>query len=118
MEVNDASMSVLAEGQGGPKPYILNKMVDTWKGQRKCNIFLFNNFQFRTLHDRMKAGSRIGPHDEDVISVIIGSLLAPVHRSTLSTTVLKFKITANYRCSFSTQSENKTVYIKNEKVSD
>ena len=26
-EVNDASMSVLAEGQGGPKPYILNKIV-------------------------------------------------------------------------------------------
>lgn len=107
-EVSDPSMSVLAEGLGGPKPYILNKMVNTWKGQRTCNIFIFNNFQFRTFHNRMKAGSRIGPHDQDVISVVIGSLLAPVHRSTLSTTVLKFKITTNYRRSFSTQSENKT----------
>ena len=28
-EVSDPSMSVLAEGLGGPKPYILNKMVNT-----------------------------------------------------------------------------------------
>lgn len=78
-EVSDPSMSVLAEGQGGPKPYILNKIVNTWKGQRKCNIFAnsfgLNNFQYCTFHNRMKAGSRIGPHNLDVISVIVGSLL-------------------------------------------
>ncbi len=74
-EVSDPSMSVLAEGQGGPKPYILNKIVNTWKGQRKYNIFILNNFQYRTFHNRMKAGSRIGPHNQDVLSVIIGSLL-------------------------------------------
>ena len=38
-EVSDPSISVLAEGLGGPKPNILNKIVNTWKGQRKCNIF-------------------------------------------------------------------------------
>jgi len=78
-EVSDPSMSVLAEGRGGPKPYILNKIVNTWKGQRKCNIFTnsfgLNNFQYCTFHTRMKAGSRIGPHNLDVISVIVGSLL-------------------------------------------
>lgn len=78
-EVSDPSMSVLAEGRGGPKPYILNKIVNTWKGQRKCNIFAnsfgLNNFQYCTFHNRMKAGSRIGPHNLDVISVIVGSLL-------------------------------------------
>jgi hypothetical protein len=25
----DSSMSIIAEGQGGPKPYILNKIVNT-----------------------------------------------------------------------------------------
>lgn len=33
-EVNDPSMTVLAEGQGGPKPFIFNKKVKTLKGQR------------------------------------------------------------------------------------
>lgn len=78
-EVSDPSMSVLAEGRDGPKPYILNKIVNTWKGQRKCNIFAnsfgLNNFQYCRFHNRMKAGSRIGPHNLDVISVIVGSLL-------------------------------------------
>lgn len=74
-EVSDPSMSVLAEGQSGPKPYILNKIVNTCKGQRKYNIFSLNNFQSRRFHNRMKAGSRIGPHNQDVISIVIGSLL-------------------------------------------
>ena len=79
LEVSDPSMSVLAEGRGGPKPYVLNKIVNTWKGQRKNNIFTnsidLNNLQCRTFHTRVKAGSRIGPHNQDVISVIIGSFL-------------------------------------------
>ena len=82
MEVNDSSMSVLAEGRGGPKPYILNKIVNTCllvEGKRKNNILKsnigLNNFQICTFHTRMKAGSRIGPHNQDVISIIIGSLL-------------------------------------------
>lgn len=93
-EVSDPSMSVLAEGfkNGGPKPYILNKKVNTlsprtslwarpkgWNGQRINNI-LINNIginisQSRKFHSRMKAGSRIGPHNQEVISVILGSLL-------------------------------------------
>ena len=78
-EVSDPSMSVLAEGRGGPKSYISNKIVNTWKGQRKCNIFTnsfgLNNFQSSRFHTRVKARSRIGPHNLDVVSVIVGSLL-------------------------------------------
>ena len=81
-EVTDPSLSVLAEGYGGPKPYMLDQAVNTlssvW-GQRKYNIFIngvtLNNSQCRTFHTRMKAGSRIGPHNQDIISVIVGSLL-------------------------------------------
>ena len=29
-EINDAAMSVSVEGRGGPKPYILNKIVNTF----------------------------------------------------------------------------------------
>ena len=51
MEVNDSSMSVLAEGPGGHKPYILNVIVNTSYGQRKNNISLnevtLNNCQCR-----------------------------------------------------------------------
>ena len=50
-EVNDSSMSVLAEGPGGHKPYILNVIVNTSYGQRKNNISLnevtLNNCQCR-----------------------------------------------------------------------
>lgn len=34
-----------------------------------------SNFKYRIFHTRIKAGSRIGPHNQDVLSVIIGSLL-------------------------------------------
>jgi hypothetical protein len=81
-EVTDPSLSVLAEGQGGPKSYILDPIVNTLGsvgGQRKYNIFIngvtINNSQCRTFHSRMKAESRIGPHNQDVVSVIMGSLL-------------------------------------------
>src|SRR5689334_682852 len=72
-------MTVLAEGHGGPKSCILNKKVNTFKGQRKYNIFTNNiglySFEYCAFHTRMRAGSRIGPHNKDVISIIIGSLL-------------------------------------------
>ena len=94
MEVSDPSMSVLAEGLGGPKPYILNKIVNTSYGKRKNNISLnkitLNNCQFRTFLTRMKAASRIGPHNEDVISVLVGSLLGDAygnHRSVEGTRI-------------------------------
>ena len=79
MEVNDSSMSVLAEGRGGPKPCILNKIVNTFYGQRRNNIyiseFILSNCQHRTFFTRIRASSRIGPHNEDVISLLVGSLL-------------------------------------------
>lgn len=74
-EVSDPSMSVLAEGLGGPKSYILNKKVNTRKGSR---INIFSNFAFlhcRWFNTRVRAASRIGPHNQDVVSVIVGSLL-------------------------------------------
>ena len=95
-EVNDSSMSVLAEGflNGGPKSYILNKKEDTYYtscivGQKNPNIFttlknkdvinpkfkamLVTNSQCSNFHTKVKAAS--SPHNHEVISVIIGSLL-------------------------------------------
>jgi hypothetical protein len=98
-EVNDPAMTILAEGQGGPKPYILNKIEDTYFlafifffelhskkkirgdallliGQRKITPLKnkFNTYS-QNFHTRMKAGSRIGPHNWDVVSILVGSLL-------------------------------------------
>jgi group I intron endonuclease len=79
-EVSDPSMSVLAEGLGGPKSYILNKKVNTlapW-GLEGSRINIFSQFAFlhcRWFNTRVRAASRIGPHNQDVVSVIVGSLL-------------------------------------------
>lgn len=78
-EVSDPSMSVLAEGLGGPKSYTLNKKVNTCKGSR---INIFGKFAFlhcRLFNTRVRAASRIGPHNQDVISVIVGSLLGDAY---------------------------------------
>jgi hypothetical protein len=78
-EVTDPSLSVLAEGLflGGPKSHILNKIEDTCvltiAGQKKNIIKKMPSN--RMFHTRVKAASRIGPHNLDVISVIVGSLL-------------------------------------------
>jgi hypothetical protein len=85
-EVSDPAMSVLAEGQDGPKSYILNKIKYTiitslvLFGQRNYILFLnnkntINYLHSRKFHTRMKAASRIGPHSSEVLSVIVGSLL-------------------------------------------
>jgi hypothetical protein len=87
-EVSDPAMSVLAEGQGGPKSYTLNKIKDTNNtslvlfGQRNYIRSLSNKVikileesSRRKFHTRMKAASRIGPHSFEVLSVIVGSLL-------------------------------------------
>jgi heme/copper-type cytochrome/quinol oxidase subunit 2 len=78
-EVTDPSLSVLAEGSflGGPKSHILNKIEDTCVltiAVQKNHIIkkIPSN---RIFHTRVKAASRIGPHNLDVISVIVGSLL-------------------------------------------
>uniref|UniRef100_UPI0022FD3A64 hypothetical protein n=1 Tax=Drechslerella dactyloides TaxID=74499 RepID=UPI0022FD3A64 len=64
----------------GPKSYILNKI-------EKINCLVFslvtckmNNIMYiqskiSNFHTRVRAANRIGPHNEDVISVIVGSLL-------------------------------------------
>jgi LAGLIDADG DNA endonuclease family len=80
-EVSDPSMSVLAEGslKGGPKSYILNKKVNTRKGSR---INIFSKFAFlhcRWFNTRVRAASRIGPHNQDIVSVIVGSLLGDAY---------------------------------------
>lgn len=80
-EVTDPSLSVLAEGSflSGPKSHIFNKIEDTCilslaiAGQR--NNIINKMPSNRMFHTRVKAASRIGPHNLDVISVIVGSLL-------------------------------------------
>lgn len=72
-------MSVLAEGRGGPKPYILNKKVNTCKGSRRNIFSKFAILHCRSFHSRIRAASRIGPHNQDVLSVIVGSLLGDAY---------------------------------------
>jgi len=57
---------------GGLKLYILcmNKLSFYYKSIKKSSLFKLNSF-----HTLVKAKNRIGPHNKDVISVIIGSLL-------------------------------------------
>jgi len=96
-EVMDPSLVIYGEGffLGGLILYILNKIKDTFLGeknialksklaqiQRKNPIFglaidkyKFLNINKRYFHTKVKASKRIGPHNKDVISVIIGSLL-------------------------------------------
>jgi heme/copper-type cytochrome/quinol oxidase subunit 2 len=51
-EVSDPSMSVLAEGNknDGPKPYILNKIVNTFIGQKKMMYLIMVSITFRYVH--------------------------------------------------------------------
>lgn len=104
-EVNDPSMTVLAEGFffiGGLKLYILNKIKEARNGEKnntlvanrlaqvkgtqflgpsiKLQNFMwsthYNNFCFiRTFQTKVRASSRIGPHNQEVLSIIVGSLL-------------------------------------------
>lgn len=102
-EVTDPNLSIVVEGLSGPKSHILNKIEDTCilslaiTGQRN---YITKKIPFnRMFHTspgeegplsgvltpergksplggtRVKAASRIGPHNLDVISVIVGSLL-------------------------------------------
>jgi hypothetical protein len=97
-EVMDPSLVIYGEGffLGGLILYILNKIKDTIYGEKnitlvpnlaqvkRTNPFLglavkkYNklNINFsRSFHTKVKASKRIGPHNEDVISVLVGSLL-------------------------------------------
>jgi hypothetical protein len=63
---------------GGLKLYILymNKFSFYNKYIKKISLFKLNSF-----HTLLKAKNRIGPHNKDVISVIIGSLLGDAYGS-------------------------------------
>jgi len=60
----------------------------------------------------MKAGSRIGPHNQDIISIIIGSLLGSGGKTGLNpagaSSFLKFTVCTDFQRSISTQSKNQT----------
>ena len=93
-EVTDPNMSILAEGFfiSGLKLYILNKIKDTFYGEKNITLvpnlaqvkrtLNFNtkknmlkvNF-VRSFHTKVKASKRIGPHNKDIISLLVGSLL-------------------------------------------
>jgi hypothetical protein len=96
-EVMDPSLVIYGEGLflGGLILYILNKIKDTIYGEKnitlvfnlaqvyktnqisrlavKKNKFILNTA--RSFHTKVKAIKRIGPHNEDVLSLLIGSLL-------------------------------------------
>lgn len=108
-EVSDPSMSVLAEGffLSGLKLFIFyvfykikdasnknyfsgeknNTYIYNWLAQVNfirrslySNPYISTNLIFkRTFHTKMRASSRIGPHNEDILSVVIGSLLGDAY---------------------------------------
>jgi hypothetical protein len=97
-EVMDPSLVIYGEGFfiGGLILYILNKIKDTKLGEKNITL-LFNLAQvkkinpksglviknynklkinsLRSFHTKVKASKRIGPHNVDVLSVLVGSLL-------------------------------------------
>ena len=78
-EVSDINMTLYIEGfliNGGPKSYMKNKIENTlYKGQKNKVILK------QLFHSKINAMNRIGPHNEEVISVIIGSLLGDGYAS-------------------------------------
>jgi hypothetical protein len=101
-EVSDPAMSVLAEGfllKGGLKLYILNKIKDTKIlalliiGQKNTILSGTNNFlnyHLKLFHTKIKADKRIGPHNSDVISLIVASLLGDCYGSRRSVEGTRF----------------------------
>lgn len=59
------------------------------KGQIIKNFFIYKN-QYSKFHTKVKAKSRIGPHNSDIISVLIGSLLGDCYVSNRSTEGTRF----------------------------
>jgi hypothetical protein len=96
-EVMDPSLVIYGEGffLGGLILYILNKIKDTIYGEKNITLVpnlakvkitnpisgvAIKNFKLninftRSFHTKVRASKRIGPHNEDVLSVIVGSLL-------------------------------------------
>jgi hypothetical protein len=67
-------MTVKVTGLYGQKLYILYKIINTnsFIGEKNINISYFHT-------NNIRAKNRIGPHNLDVISLIIGSLLGDGH---------------------------------------
>jgi hypothetical protein len=102
-EVMDPSLVIYGEGffLGGLKLYILNKIKDTYYGEKNITLvpnlaqvkrtnpisgLAIKNFKLninftRSFHTKVRASKRIGPHNEDVLSVIVGSLLGDSYGS-------------------------------------
>jgi len=96
-EVMDPSLVIYGEGLflGGLILYILNKIKNTIYGKKNTTLLLnlaqvqkikpisklvIKNNKYilnttRSFHTKVKASKRIGPHNKDVISLLIGSLL-------------------------------------------
>lgn len=70
----EPSLSVKVIGQDGQKLYVLNKIKDSSMLQK--NNMIYNKFQSRSFHtNNIRSINRIGPHNIDILSLIIGSLL-------------------------------------------
>jgi hypothetical protein len=101
-EVMDPSLVIYGEGffLGGLILCILYKIKDTICGEKKNTNLIFNlsqvqkinqisilrikNNKFilditRSFHTKVRASKRIGPHNEDVLSLLIGSLLGDAY---------------------------------------
>jgi hypothetical protein len=109
-EVLDPSLVIYAEGfLGGLILYILNKIKDTFYGEKNTTLIsnlaqikkinsiqglvIKNNNKFifkRSFHTKVKASNRIGPHNEDVLSVLIGSLLGDCYANKRSAEGTRF----------------------------
>jgi hypothetical protein len=97
-EVMDPSLVIYGEGLflGGLILYIVNKIKYTKYGGKNITLvfnlaqvknknpllgFAFKNSyklninNMKYFHTKVRASKRIGPHDKDVISVLVGSLL-------------------------------------------
>jgi hypothetical protein len=88
-EVTDPTLTLFAEGNskrnGGPKSFMLNKIENAslfvtfntqkmlWTKGKKNNTYC--SYTYRYFHSKVSSKNRIGPHNQDVISVIVGSLL-------------------------------------------
>jgi len=99
-EVMDPSLVIYGEGLfiGGLILYILNKIKDMIFNEKNTIIFNLTQVQkinqistiaiknnkfilntTRSFHTKVKASKRIGPHHEDIISLLIGSLLGDAY---------------------------------------
>jgi hypothetical protein len=108
-EVMDPSLVIYGEGLlSGLILYILNIIKNAIYIEK--NILIFNMTQIqktneiskfiiknnkfslnkRSFHTKVKASRRIGPHNEDVISLLIGSLLGDTYGNRISGEGIRF----------------------------